>query len=177
MRGAEPCDGEWPDGTFTDVYLDAYPGLVRLAAFLHPRPSAAEDAVQEAYVRVMARRPDLEEPERLLAYLRRAVVNLCRGAGRHRRVVDRYLAGPARSQAATLRSVHSGDPDVAFARHELVQALKDLPPRQREVVVLRYYAQLSEAETAQTLGVSVGTIKSSAARGLDSLAVKLGASR
>lgn len=175
MRAAERQVTGWTEQGLAALYVDAYPDLVRLAAFLHPQAGAAEDAVQEAYVRVLAKRPNLREPDRLLAYLRAAVVNVCRGAGRHSGVAQRYLAGPGRFDAV---AAGNGATDArlgdSFDRHELVMALRSLPARQREVVVLRYYAQFSEAETAAALGIRVGTVKSSAARGLDALAHKLG---
>lgn len=178
MPSAESTPGEegWSSLRFEGIYWNAYPSLVRLAAYLHPDgDAAAEDAVQEAYVRVLSKRPELGEPERLLAYLRVAVVNLCRGAGRRRGVVNRYLAGLGRSEAHRCDDHRDGPAlDGPFTRHELVVALRSLPRRQQEVVVLRYYAGFSESETATTLGINPGTVKSSGARGLSALAKKLG---
>ena len=88
---------------------------------------------------------------------------------------SRILAGPGRSEAHRCDDQREGPAlDGSFTRHELVVALRSLPRRQQEVVVLRYYAGFSEAETATTLGINLGTVKSSGARGLSALAKKLG---
>lgn len=171
--------GSWPtdaDGQLLAVYLGLYPRLVRSAAYLLGGSAPAEDAVQEAYVRVLSKRPALRDPERLGAYLRAAVVNVCRATERRRKMAERYLAGHARARRAA-SDAEVLPADGAFARHELVVALRALPRRQREVVVLRHYAGFSEAETAAALGLPVGTVKSAASRGLRNLAETLGGER
>lgn len=164
------------DRELLEVYLGLYPKLVRSAAYLLGRSSPAEDAVQEAYVRVLSKRPTLRDPDRLGAYLRAAVVNVCRATDRRRRVADRYLTGPGRTGAL---AADTGIPPAehSFARHELVVALAALPRRQREAVVLRHYAGFSEAETAAALGMPVGTVKSATSRALSNLAATLGEDR
>jgi RNA polymerase sigma-70 factor (sigma-E family) len=153
---------------FTDVYVAHYPSLLRLAALLVDGTAACEDVVQESYVRVFARRTRLRDETMALAYLRQAVVNLSRTS--LRRTVM------ARSKREAPPPNASGPDEQALDRIEqdtVVRALRRLPRRQREVLALRYYADLSEADVADTLGLSVGSVKSYASRGLDRLALEM----
>jgi RNA polymerase sigma-70 factor (sigma-E family) len=154
------------DEAVTRLFAAHYRSLVRLATLLLREPGQAEDVVQDAYVALHRHWRRLREADKGLAYLRQSVVNGSRSALRHRGVVDRY----ARSVGAP--------PDVASAEagalgaleHAAVMAaLRALPGRQREVLVLRYYADLSEAEIAEALGISRGAVKSHAARGTAAL--------
>jgi len=100
-------------------------------------------------------------PERALAYLRQSVVNRSRSSLRHRKVVEKHAP----------RSMPNGasaeDGAMGALEHQAVlAALRRLPERQREVLVLRYYADLSEAEIADAIGISRGAVKSHASRGL-----------
>ncbi|WP_278259410.1 sigma-70 family RNA polymerase sigma factor [Nocardioides convexus] len=104
----------------------------------------------------------LEDPERAPAYLRRTVVNRSRSALRHRGVVQRHLARQHRIDEAP----PADEPVLADSRRRAVlDALQRLPRRQREVLALRYYLDLSESEIAETLGISRGAVKSHASRG------------
>jgi len=146
-------------------------GMVRLAVLLVDDRESAEDVVQDAFAALHRRWPALHSEQAATAYLRTSVVNGARSALRKRRTVRSYL-----------RSVD--DPDVAqpadaavllAAEHrQVMDALSRLPDRQREVIVLRYWGELTEAEIAGTLGISVGAVKSSASRGRDALATILG---
>jgi RNA polymerase sigma-70 factor (sigma-E family) len=154
--------------TFTDLYLANYHSLLRLAALLVDGTPACEDVVQEAYVRVYARRSKLRDESRALAYLRQAVINLSRSTLRRTLTARRY-GEPSQPPAA-------GPDEAAIARIEqaaVVQALRRLPRRQREVLALRYYSSLSEAAVADTLGISIGSVKAYASRGLDRLAQEM----
>jgi RNA polymerase sigma-70 factor (sigma-E family) len=154
-----------PGDAFTAVYLANYHSLIRLAALLVDDRAGCEDVVQDAYVRVYASRSRLRDESRALAYLRQTVVNLSRSALR-RTMVARRRAEPA-------PPVPGGPDEVTLdrlAQTAVVQALRRLPRRQREVLVLRYYADLSEAAVADTLGISTGSVKAYASRGLDRLA-------
>ena len=126
---------------FTAVYLANYHSLIRLAALLVDDRAGCEDVVQDAYVRVYASRTRLRDESRALAYLRQTVVNLSRSSLR-RAMVARRRTGPA--------APDPGGPDEValdrIAQTAVVQALRRLPRRQREVLVLRYYADLSEAD-------------------------------
>ena len=147
--------------------------LVRLAAMLVRSREAAEDIVQDVFTNIHARYGELVRPGEALPYLRAAVLNRCRSALR-RREVSRRL-GRGRDLTADLPHA-SAEADAIRAedRREVLAALAALPVRRREVLVLRYYLGLSESEIARTLGITPGTVKSTAARGLAALAHMLG---
>jgi RNA polymerase sigma-70 factor (sigma-E family) len=152
------------------LYESSYHQLLRLAVLLTGDRGAAEDAVQDAFVGFWRRIDALDNPEAVHAYLRSAVVNNSRSVLRRRRTATKHIRDlrppdPPGADHAILTQVRDG---------ELRSAVADLPRRQREVVVLRYWSGLSLIEVAETLGVSVGTVKSSASRALDSLQHKLG---
>jgi RNA polymerase sigma factor (sigma-70 family) len=105
----------------------------------------------------------IREPDKALAYLRQSVVNRSRSALRHRGVVERYVARQDRATALA-------DPADATAlagdrRTAVLDAMRALPTRQREVLALRHYLELSEAEIADALGISRGSVKAHASRG------------
>lgn len=137
------------------LFVTEYDALVRLARLLG-EPAEAEDVVQTAFMRVY-RRSRLREPDLAGAYLRQTVVNLTRSGWRRR--------ATARKHAPALVAPASTDPDLA-ARMAVRRALAELPGRQREAVVLRYYADLTEAATADVMGISVGSVKGYTSRGL-----------
>lgn len=146
--------------SFADVYNAHHRRAVRLAWLLTGDPHAAEDAVAEAMTKVW-RQWDKGRVDDVGPYLRRAVVNQVRSRGR-RKVLERREAGKRHGDA---RGVRLHDEDIAD-RDEIWRALNELPPRQRQTIVLRYYEDLSEADTAEILGVSVGTVKSQVSRGI-----------
>jgi len=148
----------------TEVFTGQYPSLVRLAAMLLDDPSAAEDVVQDAYVRVAGRQRRLHDPQKALAYVRQTVVNLARNSLR-RRLLARRRTEPAPPDAASAEQ----DAIARFERRSVVQSLRALPRRQREVVVLRYYLECSVDETAALLGLSEGAVKAYASRGVQQL--------
>jgi len=144
--------------------------LVRLANLLVNDADAARDVVQDCLEAVLRLRPDLDDRAHAIAYLRRAVINRSRSRLRRQRTVNRYLASLTRP-----RDAPSAERELlTVERHrEVLRNVDLLPTRQREVIVLRYYCELSEAETAATLGVSVGTVKAAAHRGLATLRRKM----
>jgi RNA polymerase sigma-70 factor (sigma-E family) len=144
----------WPE-RFDALYRSEYPSLVRLAALLTGSGAIAEEIVQDAFVRS---RSALDGAERPAAYLRTAVVNGCRTMHRRRALALRRVP-----RAAGL--AEAAEPEL----HELADVLGLLPERQRAVLILRYYADLSEAEIADVLGCRPGTVKSLAHRGLERL--------
>jgi RNA polymerase sigma-70 factor (sigma-E family) len=150
------------------LYAEHYKSLVRLAAMLVRDTPTAEEVVQDAFVAMHAGWHRLEDTEKALAYLRQAVVNKSRSVLRHRVVVEKNLQNPP----PDMPSAEHG----AFAmleRDAVIKALRKLPERQREAIVLRYYADLSEADIAATMGISRGAVKSHTARGMAALRAAL----
>lgn len=160
------------DTAVADLYAAHWTGLVRLAWLLLRDQSMAEEVVQDALVAVHGKWSGLRDTGQAAAYLRRAVVNGCRSVQRHRRVVDRQLADDiASGRAHGATTVRSAE-DAALAteaQRTMLATLAGLPRRQREVLVLRYYGDLSEAEIATALGISTGAVKAHAHRGLAAL--------
>lgn len=144
-----------------------YAGMCRLATLLLDDPGQAEEAVQEAFLRTFVGWRRLRHPEHAGAYLRAAVVNQCRSRGR-RRVSEQR--GNRTLWAGTQDEARSSDIERAGDVLAVLAAVRSLPARQREAVVLRYYADLSEADVAQALGCSLGTVKSQLSKARASLA-------
>jgi len=138
--------------------------MIRLAALLLGGTDAAEDVVQEAFIRVFDARERLDDPDRAVGYLRTTVVNLARSRWRRRLVARRYAPMPAPEPAGPEERAL-----VELRRAEVIGALRRLPRREKEAVVLRYYADLSEAQAAETLGISIGSVKAYTSRGLAAL--------
>jgi RNA polymerase sigma-70 factor (sigma-E family) len=147
------------------LYREHTPSALRLAYLLTGNKALAEDVVHDAFIKVASRIRELRDPEAFRAYFHRAVVNHVRSAGRRKSVADRYIE---RAAGDPLRSDHDTIPDTDTAEM-LWTALQQLPARQREVIVCRYYLDLSERETADALRCPPGTVKSSLSRGLDAL--------
>ena len=164
-------DTDWSaDEAVTLLFSAHYRALVRLAVLLLHDRAVAEEVVQEAYVELHARWTRLREADKALAYLRTTVVNRSRSALRRRGVAERFAARePApRTQPSAETSVL-----LSLEHDEVVAALRTLPARQREALVLRYYADLSEAQIADAMGVSRGAVKSHTARGIAALRLRL----
>jgi RNA polymerase sigma-70 factor (sigma-E family) len=156
------------DEAITQIYAAHYRSLVRLAALLLRDVGASEEVVQDSFIAMHGAWRRLRDPDRALAYLRQSVVNRSRSVLRHRTVELRHAPAPM--------------PDAASAEHgamgslehqEVIVALRRLPERQREVLVLRYYADLSEADIADAIGISRGAVKSHASRGMAALRTTL----
>jgi RNA polymerase sigma-70 factor (sigma-E family) len=157
------------DDAVTQLYAAHYASLVRLAALLVRHSGEAEEIVQDAFVAMHGRWRRLREPDRAVAYLRRSVVNAARSAHRRQDVRDRHLL---RESGPDMRRAFASAEHFALAgetRSEVLRALSELPERQREVLVLRYYSDLTEHDIAAALGISSGTVKSHAFRGLHAL--------
>ena len=164
--GRDPADTSWVDAdqALTALYAAHYRHLVRLATFLLHDQAAAEEVVQDAFVAMHGAWRRLRDPEKAEAYLRQAVVNRSRSGLRHRKVEAKYAPKPAPDAP----SAEYGALGL-LERRTVIDALRSLPQRQREVLVLRYYGDLSEAQIAQTLGISQGAVKSHASRGMAAL--------
>ena len=152
-------------GRITELYRAHLPGATRLAYLLTGDRAAAEDVAQDAFLSAAARLGGLRNEAAFGAYLHRAVVNRARNRAR-RLKVERFHARPADTAPYDL-------PDVA-TRDRLWSALQRLPHRQRAALVLRFYLDLSEADTAERLGCRPGTVKSAVARGLAAQRAELG---
>lgn len=163
--GADDAVGGGPPPTVTDLYHAHRLRMVRLAVLLVDDLGTAEDVVQDAFTALYRRHGErITEVDNALGYLRTAVVNTARSVLRRRRTA-RAWTPPAPVD------VPSAEASVVLdeAHREVLAALGRLTPRRRQVLVLRYWADLSEAEIAETLGISRGAVKSNASRGLDAL--------
>jgi RNA polymerase sigma-70 factor (sigma-E family) len=156
----------------TDTYRKHYASLLRLAALLLDDRASCEDVVQEAFIRVHSSRGKVREPEKMLAYLRQTVVNLSRSTLRRRLLGMKLLPKPMPDAA----SAEEGAYDI-LERDDLIAALRGLQRRQREVLVLRYFMDLTEAQVAAELGLSIGSVKAYGSRGLEALRVRMDAHR
>ena len=145
---------------FADVYAAHHGEALRLAYLLCGDLTRAEDAVADAFVKVW-RRWETGAVTSPRAYVRRAVVNEVNSRFRRLRLERRE----AQKRAGDDRGARAYDEDLADA-DQLLAALRQLPGRQRTAIVLRYYGDLSETETAAAMECSVGTVKSSVSRGL-----------
>ncbi len=160
------------DVAIAELYAAHWTGLVRLAWLLLRDDLAAEEVVQDAFIAVHRRWDSLRNHESAAAYLRRAVVNGARSGLRHRGVEERYLSREQGEPTAHGRRSEASAEDRALdaeATSSMIVALGRLPQRQREVLTMRYYLDLSEAEIADALGISAGSVKAHAHRGLASL--------
>src|SRR3954469_18532909 len=160
------------DEALVALYTAHYRSLVRTAALLLRDTPAAEDVVQDAFVAMHSSWRKLRDPDKALAYLRQAVVNRARSRLRHLKVVERKTpAAPAESAQVHGGYVPSAEHGAmrALERDHVLAAMRSLPNRQREVLVLRYYADMSEAQIADAMGISQGAVKSHASRGIAAL--------
>ncbi len=164
-QASSPVDA---DTAVTELYVAHYRSLVRLAVLLVDDLGTAEEVVQDAYVRMHGAWRRIREPEAAVGYLRTTVLNLARSKLRRRQVARRHAPkpmpdAPSAEYGALERLEHD----------RVVAALRTLPGRQRECLVLRYYGDLSEAQIAEAMGISPGAVKSHASRGMAALRAAL----
>jgi len=164
--------------SLTALYAEHALGLVRLAMVMTGDRAAAEDIVQDAFFGLYRRWDRLTDMTAPLAYLRVSVVNGCRTALRRRSrfgLWSRPVTGEALDEFAVAAGfgaqaglAESAEASVLLSEEQraVAAALRKLPQRQREAVVLRYYLELSEEETAQVMGIARGTVKSATHRAL-----------
>jgi len=161
-----------PNGAVLDVrqqvtalYQAHALSLVKLAVLMTGDQQTAEDVVQDAFLGLYSRWQSLRDADKAMGYLRSSVLNGCRSVHRVRfRRRQVLLDAPADADSAEAEAM------LGEAHREVLTALRSLPPRQREAVVLRHYLDMSEEQAAQAMGVSRGTVKSSTHRGLAALA-------
>jgi RNA polymerase sigma-70 factor (sigma-E family) len=156
------------DEALTELYTTHYRKLVRIAAMLLDDRGLSEEVVQDAYVRMHGAWKRIREPQAAEAYLRTAVVNLARSRMRRRLVAQKHAPKPMPDAPSAEHGAFE-----ALERDRVIAALHKLPRRQRECLVLRYYADLSEAQIAATMGISPGAVKSHASRGMAAMRARL----
>ncbi|MEU9701450.1 SigE family RNA polymerase sigma factor [Streptomyces sp. NPDC047981] len=168
----ESADGIVSAGTsvdhLTETYRAHYRSLLGLAALLLDDTASCEDVVQEAFIRVHSARKRVRDPEKTLAYLRQTVVNLSRSALRRRILGLKLLSKPMPDMASAEEGAYD-----QLERDALIKAMRGLQRRQREVLVLRYFADMTEAQVAETLGISLGSVKAYGSRGIAALRVAM----
>lgn len=148
----------------TEIYRDHYNQLVRLAVMLVHDVQTAEEVVQDAFEAMHLAWRRLRESEKALSYLRQAIVNKSRSVLRHRKVVEMHAPKPAPDEQSAEHAALT-----LIERSAVTSALRTLPVRQREAVVLRYYGDFSEADIATAMGISRGAVKSHTARAMAAL--------
>lgn len=151
----------------TEIYAVHYNQLVRLAVLLVHDVQTAEEVVQDTFETVQLSWDRLlrtGDAERALSYLRQTVMNKSRSVLRHRKVVEMHPPKPAPDEPSAEYSALT-----QIERSAVTSALRALPDRQREALVLRYYGDLSEADIAKAMGISRGAVKSHTARAMAAL--------
>jgi RNA polymerase sigma-70 factor (sigma-E family) len=149
----------------TALYRDHALGLIRLAHVMLGDKAAAEDVVQEAFCGLYRRWLHLADPGKALPYLRASVLNGCRSL--QRRTIRE-------AQAPVWSSRESADPTLTSdERRMLIDAMRQLPDRQREALVFRFYLDMSDEQIASEMGISQGTVRSTTHRGLAALGIAL----
>lgn len=160
-----PVAADWDaEQAVTTMYSTHYRSLVRLAALLVRDTATAEEVVQDSFIAMHSSWRRLRDSDKALSYLRQSVVNRSRSVLRHRMVVDRNAPKPAPDMPSAEQGALS-----LLERSAVISALRELPPRQREALVLRYYGDLSEAQIASAMGISRGAVKSHTARAIAAL--------
>jgi RNA polymerase sigma-70 factor (sigma-E family) len=150
---------------FTAYVRTKGPTLLRTARSLTPNPADAEDLLQTALTKTYLAWDRIDDHRAVDGYVRRTLVNTRTSQWRKRKV-DEFTTDELPEPTP------GGVPDLTeqqAQRDALLRAIARLPPRQRAMVVLRYYEDMSEAQTAEAMGVSVGTVKSAVSRALGKL--------
>jgi len=159
------------DELVTHLFNEEGAALVRLARLFTDDRNAAEDLVQEAFIRLHRSSGRIRDMEKAAPYLRSIVLNLARDHNRRGLMSLRHRDAMKPEAAA----IPLEDIVVASADHQrVVDALRDLAPRQRDCLVLRFFHDLSEREIAETLGISPNSVKTHCRRGLATLGDRLG---
>lgn len=148
---ARPPSGQGHDGDFTEFVHASWPGLYRTAFLLVGDRELAEDLAQTALAKTYAAWARIDDRCAAPAYARRTLVNTA---------ASRFRKKGCRNELPSDELPELGHATDPSTRPAVLEALRRLPPRQRAVVVLRYYEDLSVAETADALGCSTGTVKS-----------------
>ena len=164
-----PVPARWDaDRAVTVMFGEHYRSLVRMAALLVGDVATAEAIVQESFVAMHGAWRRLRDSEKALPYLRQCLVNRSRSVLRHRIVIGRNRSKPKPGLPRAERQA------LSLPEHAVVGALRALPPRQREALVLIYYGGLTEAQAASAMGISPGAVKSHLGRAVEALRAVLG---
>jgi RNA polymerase sigma-70 factor (sigma-E family) len=159
---------EPPGGGVDELYREQAVSMIRLALLLTGDRATAEDVVQDAFVGLCRRWPGLDDPGNAVSYLRASVVNGCRSVHRSRRIA--WLRRPQHEPpvwSAEAAAINGED------QREVLAAVAGLPQRQRQILVLRFYLDMSDGEIAAALKISRGTVSSTMSRALATLADQL----
>ena len=156
------------DCAVSALYAERYQSLVRLAALLVDDMATAEEVVQDSFIAIHANWRRLQDIDKAAGYLRQCVVNRSHSVLRHRGVVNRNLL-------RSLPEMPSAEEEAMrlLSRSAVITALQGLPPRQRQALVLRYYAGLPEAQIASAMGITRGAVKRYVSRAMSSLRATL----
>ena len=176
-EGAPTAPGRLPRArtqAVTELFNAHYGRLVRTAQLLVDDRETAEDVVMDAFTSLYSRWAAIRDPDDAYRYLRSCVLNGARSKLRRRSVRRRHegasLDRPDRAERPSQASTQPGVASSGTNRAAVVGLLRGLPPRQRQVLVMRYLLDMSELEVASELGISQGSVKSHASRGLAALA-------
>ena len=149
------------DAVYAALFTSSFATMVRLATLIGA--DDPEDVAQEAFARLHVKASGLRDPNAAAAYVRTTVLNLSRSRLRRARVARRYRGSVGEAVSAEIAALARAD------NQAVAKALLALPRRQREVLVLRYWLDLPEAQIARELSISPGSVKTHASRGLNSL--------
>ena len=163
-----PVGAESADDALAHLYQQHSRWLLGLVEALVGDRATAEDVVQEAFIRLHRAWPRLRDRDRAVGYLRVTALNVARSGFRRRLVASRYRPPVSVDERAADESVV-----LLEDQREVIEALRSLPRRQRECLLLRFYGELSESEIASTLGISQNSVKTHARRGLAALEPRL----
>lgn len=172
--GAERRVGDdayvWAPPGFDEFYRELWKPMLRLATGLVDEVGAAEDVVQDAFTAVYRKWDSIREPQAAAGYLRTAVVNASRSVLRRRMTARKHLrvVSDEPAEAADADSLRASDADLVR------RALRELPDRQREVLTLRFLADLSDSEISAATGLTESGVRSASSRGLAALRGLLG---
>jgi RNA polymerase sigma-70 factor (sigma-E family) len=150
------------------LYREHALGLIRLAVVMLGDRPAAEDVVQDAFAGLYRRWHTLSDPAKALSYVRSSVLNGARSVLRKRARQPVPPGDPATGPSAEAAAL------VSEEHREVLEAIRKVPDRQREALVLRFYLELSEEDIARSIGISRGTVKSTTSRALAALRSSLG---
>ena len=159
------------DTLVTDLFAAEGARLVRMARLFTDDRNAAEDLVQEAFIRLHRAAHRIKDPAKAAPYLRSIVINLARDHNR------RGLMSLRHQEALPAGSTPEAPEDALVLdeqKRQIIEQLRELSPRQRDCILLRYYLELTEVETGEALGISNNSVKTHTRRGMDALRARLG---